>query len=102
MSTWSLIQRRCRRLGRWQHPPPRNPLLRNGQNLVICLFASVGLILIALGSVSEGLTGLALAMGVASVVRLVLPSTTAGWLTSRLACGGCRGSSLRWGSRWVR
>jgi hypothetical protein len=51
--------------------------------LVICLFASVGLILIALGSVSEGLTGLALAMGVASVVRLVLPSTTAGWLTSR-------------------
>ncbi len=51
--------------------------------LVVSLVASVGLVLIALGSLREGLIGLALAMGVASVVRLVLPSTTAGWLTSR-------------------
>jgi hypothetical protein len=51
--------------------------------LVVSLVASVGMVLIALGSLREGLIGLALAMGLASGVRLVLPSTTAGWLTSR-------------------
>jgi len=51
--------------------------------LIIAVVASAGLVLIALESMQEGLLGLTLALGLGAVMRLVLPSRTAGWLASR-------------------
>lgn len=51
--------------------------------LLVSLIAVGGLGLIAIGLLRQGLLGLTLAMAVAAGVRLMLPTTTAGWLGSR-------------------
>lgn len=43
----------------------------------------VGLALIAVGRLQEGIVGLVIAMGLAATLRMVLPPRVAGWLTSR-------------------
>lgn len=51
--------------------------------LLVAVLAVGGLLLIGTGSLRHGLTGLVVAMGLATLLRLVLPTATAGWLTSR-------------------
>lgn len=51
--------------------------------LLVSVIAVAGLGLIAIGLLREGLLALTAALAVAAGVRLVLPSATAGWLSSR-------------------
>lgn len=51
--------------------------------LLVSVLGVAGMVLIAFGSVRTGLFGLAAALGLAGALRLVLPTTTAGWLASR-------------------
>lgn len=43
----------------------------------------VGLGLIAVGRLQQGILGLVVAVGLSAMLRLVLPTRTAGWLVSR-------------------
>lgn len=51
--------------------------------LLVIVVGVVGLGLIALGQLQQGVVGLAVAVGLAALLRLVLPERTAGWLVSR-------------------
>ncbi len=51
--------------------------------MLVAGFTVMGLALFTLGATRPGLLGLAVAMGLAGLLRLVLPTATAGWLTSR-------------------
>ena len=51
--------------------------------LLVTLVGSAGLALIAVGRLQQGILGLLMAVGLAAGLRLVLPTRTAGWLTSR-------------------
>ena len=51
--------------------------------LLVTLVGLSGLAFIALGRLQQGVLGLLLAVALASALRLVLPTRTAGWLTSR-------------------
>jgi hypothetical protein len=61
----------------------RKPPVAQWPYLLVCLIALGGLGLVGLGMLREGLLGLALSMAVAGIARLVLPTTTAGWLGTR-------------------
>ena len=50
---------------------------------LVTMVGIVGLGLIALGQAQQGILGLVVAMGLAGVLRLVLPTRNAGWLVSR-------------------
>lgn len=52
-------------------------------SLVVFMGTLAGLVLIAMGSLREGLIGLAFSLTLASVMRLLLPGTAAQWLSSR-------------------
>lgn len=58
-------------------PPAQWPFLLVG------LVALVGLLFVAAGSLLQGLYGLVVAMSLAALLRLVLPTRTVGWLASR-------------------
>jgi hypothetical protein len=51
--------------------------------LLVAVVSLGGLVLIGTGSLLQGLVGLAVAICLASLLRLVLPARTAGWLVSR-------------------
>ena len=51
--------------------------------LIVAILAIGGLVLIGTGSMLQGLAGLVVATGLAALLRLVLPTRTAGWLASR-------------------
>jgi Protein of unknown function (DUF3017) len=51
--------------------------------LIVAAVAVFGLGLITTGSLQQGLAGLVAAMALAALLRLVLPTATAGWLGSR-------------------
>jgi hypothetical protein len=51
--------------------------------VIVAVVALAGIVLIAFDSLQQGLLGLALALALAAVMRLVLPARTAGWLASR-------------------
>ncbi len=51
--------------------------------LLVAAVALGGLVLIGVGSLQQGLVGMVVAMALAALLRLMLPVTTAGWLTSR-------------------
>ncbi len=51
--------------------------------VLVSVVALAGLTLVLFDSLQQGLLGLTLALGLAAVMRLVLPSRTAGWLASR-------------------
>jgi hypothetical protein len=51
--------------------------------LLVAIVAIGGLSLIGAGSLLQGLAGLVVATGLAALLRLVLPTRTAGWLASR-------------------
>ena len=50
---------------------------------VVAIVALGALVLIGTGSMLQGLAGLVVATGLAALLRLVLPTRTAGWLASR-------------------
>lgn len=52
-------------------------------SVVVLMGAFVGLALIAMGSLREGLIGLTVSLALASVLRLLLPGAAAEWLSSR-------------------
>ena len=58
-------------------PPAQWPFL------LVALVGLGALVLIAAGSLLQGLAGLVVATGLAALLRLVLPTRTAGWLASR-------------------
>lgn len=58
-------------------PPAQWPFL------LVALVGLVGLVFIATGSLLQGLNGLIVTMSLAALLRLVLPTRTAGWLASR-------------------
>ena len=51
--------------------------------LLVTLVGFSGLALIGVGRLQQGILGLLMAVGLAAGLRLVLPTRTAGWLTSR-------------------
>lgn len=51
--------------------------------LTVLVVALAGLVLISVGRVQQGVVGLAVALGLAALLRLVLPEHNAGWLVSR-------------------
>jgi hypothetical protein len=51
--------------------------------LLVVVVGLGGLALIALGRLQQGVVGLAVAVGLAALLRLLLPERTAGWLVSR-------------------
>jgi hypothetical protein len=51
--------------------------------LIVAIVAVGALVLIGTGSMLQGLAGLVVATGLAALLRLVLPTRTAGWLASR-------------------
>jgi hypothetical protein len=58
-------------------PPAQWPFL------IVAIVAVGSLLLIAVGSLLQGLAGLVVATALAALLRLVLPTRTAGWLASR-------------------
>ncbi len=51
--------------------------------LLVAIVSLGGLVLIGTGSLRQGLVGLVVGISLASLLRLVLPTRTAGWLVSR-------------------
>lgn len=51
--------------------------------LLVIVVGFAGLGLIALGQLQQGVVGLAVAVGLAALLRLLLPERRAGWLVSR-------------------
>ena len=50
---------------------------------LVVVVGLLGLALIAVGQLQQGVVGLAVAVGLAALLRLVLPERSAGWLVSR-------------------
>ncbi len=61
---------------------PREPVAQ-WPFLIVAIVALGALVLIGTGSMLQGLAGLVVATGLAALLRLVLPTRTAGWLASR-------------------
>lgn len=51
--------------------------------LLVAVVGLFSLVLVALGNLREGMAGIVLALVLATALRLVLPTRTAGWLCSR-------------------
>jgi hypothetical protein len=51
--------------------------------LLVIAVGLLGLALIGLGQLQQGVVALTLAVGLAAILRLVLPEQSAGWLVSR-------------------
>ncbi|MEZ5185263.1 MAG: DUF3017 domain-containing protein [Candidatus Nanopelagicales bacterium] len=73
------------RMGTVEVPAPDVTASRSVRwpSLVVFMFALAGLVLIAVGSLHDGLIALTLSLALASVMRLLLPGPPAEWLSSR-------------------